>query len=71
MHLEGTLEPKLKFALARRNDLSLPYASADEMCAAHDFDDLSSFLAVYYEGSWLSQDERAPYLAELNAYTAN
>ena len=50
VHLEGTLEPELKFALARRNDLSLPYASADEMRAAYDFDDLSSFLAVYYEG---------------------
>ena len=50
VHLEGTLEPELKFALARRNDLSLPYASADEMRAAYEFDDLSSFLAVYYEG---------------------
>ena len=50
VHLEGTLEPELKFALARRNDLSLPYASADEMRAAYDFDDLSSFLGVYYEG---------------------
>jgi len=50
VHLEGTLEPELKFALAKRNGLSLPYASADEMRAAYDFDDLSSFLAVYYEG---------------------
>lgn len=50
VHLEGTLEPELKFALARRNDLSLPYASADEMRAAYEFDDLSSFLGVYYEG---------------------
>ena len=49
-HLEGTLEPELKFELAARNGLELPYASADEMRAAYDFDDLSSFLAMYYEG---------------------
>jgi adenosine deaminase len=50
VHIEGTLEPELKFALAERNGLELPYGSAGEMRAAYDFDDLSSFLAVYYEG---------------------
>jgi adenosine deaminase len=50
LHLEGTLEPELKFALAARNGLRLPYASVDEMRAAYGFDDLPSFLAVYYEG---------------------
>jgi adenine deaminase len=50
LHLEGTLEPELKFELAARNGLDLPYASAEEMRAAYDFDDLASFLAVYYEG---------------------
>ncbi len=50
LHIEGTLEPELKFELAARNALDLPYASADEMRAAYDFDDLSSFLAQYYEG---------------------
>ena len=50
LHIEGTLEPELKFELAARNGLELPYASADEMRAAYDFDDLSSFLAQYYEG---------------------
>ena len=50
LHLEGTLEPELKFELAARNGLSLPYASVDAMRAAYDFDDLRSFLAVYYEG---------------------
>lgn len=49
-HLEGTLEPELKFELAARNGLELPYASAEEMRAAYDFDDLTSFLAMYYEG---------------------
>ena len=50
LHLEGTLEPELKFELAARNGLEFPYASVDEMRAAYDFDDLASFLAVYYEG---------------------
>jgi len=50
VHLEGTLEPELKFELAARNGLDLPYRSAAEMRAAYAFDDLTSFLAVYYEG---------------------
>ncbi len=50
LHVEGTLEPELKFALAERNGLDLPYASVEEMRAAYDFDDLPSFLAQYYEG---------------------
>ena len=50
LHLEGTLEPELKFELAARNGLDLPDASVEEMRAAYGFDDLPSFLAVYYEG---------------------
>ena len=50
LHLEGTLEPELKFELARRNGLALPYESVDEMRRAYGFNDLASFLAVYYEG---------------------
>ena len=50
LHIEGTLEPELKFELAARNGSQLPYANVDEMRAAYDFDDLASFLAVYYEG---------------------
>ncbi len=50
LHIEGTLEPDLKFTLAARNGVSLPAGSVEEMRAAYDFDDLSSFLSVYYEG---------------------
>src|SRR6476646_2887378 len=50
LHLEGTLEPELKLALAARNGVELPYRSVDEVRAACAFDDLSSFLAVSYEG---------------------
>ena len=50
LHIEGTLEPELKFALAARNNVTLPYADADEMRAGYVFHDLPSFLACYYEG---------------------
>jgi adenine deaminase len=50
LHIEGTLEPELKFELAARKGLELPYPSAEAMRAAYDFNDLPSFLAVYYEG---------------------
>jgi adenosine deaminase len=50
VHVEGTLEPALKFELAARNRIELPYGSVEEMRAAYDFKDLSSFLAMYYEG---------------------
>jgi adenine deaminase len=61
VHLEGTLEPELKFELASRNGLDLPYGSVDEMRAAYAFDDLSSFLAVYYEGMSVLLEERDFY----------
>lgn len=50
LHIEGTLEPQLKFDLAERNGLELPYQTVDEVVAAYDFDSLSSFLVGYYEG---------------------
>jgi adenosine deaminase len=61
LHLEGTLEPELKFELAARNGLELPYGSVDEMRAAYAFDDLPSFLAVYYEGMSVLRTERDFY----------
>ena len=57
VHLEGTLEPELKFQLAARNGLDLPYRSVTEMRAAYAFDDLPSFLAMYYEGMSVLQAE--------------
>ncbi|MFI1253690.1 adenosine deaminase [Streptomyces netropsis] len=48
LHIEGTLEPELAFALAARNGVELPYASQDELRAAYSFSDLQSFLDLYY-----------------------
>src|SRR5690242_10623478 len=61
LHIEGTLEPELKFELAARNGLDLPYASIDEMRHAYGFYDLPSFLAVYYEGMSVLQRQRDFY----------
>ncbi|MGY1898287.1 adenosine deaminase [Nocardia gipuzkoensis] len=48
LHLEGTLEPELKFRLARRNGIELPEKSVDEVKQTYRFHNLTSFLQVYY-----------------------
>ena len=48
VHLEGTLEPEMLIALARKNGVALPYADVVAVRAAYDFVDLQSFLDVYY-----------------------
>ncbi|MEP6625540.1 MAG: adenosine deaminase [Acidimicrobiia bacterium] len=50
LHIEGTLEPELLFALADRNRVVLPYRDVDAVRAAYVFADLQSFLDVYYAG---------------------
>lgn len=48
LHIEGTLEPELAFAIAERNGVTLPYATVDELRAAYRFSNLQEFLDVYY-----------------------
>ena len=48
VHLEGTLEPELKLALAERNEVDIGQRTVEEVRAAYRFDSLASFLAVYY-----------------------
>lgn len=48
LHIEGTLEPELAFALAGRNGVTLPYADTEELRRAYSFSDLQSFLDLYY-----------------------
>ncbi|WP_329037155.1 adenosine deaminase [Streptomyces sp. NBC_00178] len=48
LHIEGTLEPELAFALAARNGVGLPYADTEELRRAYLFDDLQTFLDLYY-----------------------
>jgi adenosine deaminase len=58
LHIEGTLEPELAFALAARNGVSLPYADTDALREAYRFQDLQSFLNLYYELMAVLRTER-------------
>ncbi|MDO9359657.1 MAG: adenosine deaminase [Polaromonas sp.] len=51
IHIEGSLEPELIFALAKRNRITLPYASVEELRSAYAFTNLQSFLDIYYAGA--------------------
>ncbi|WP_281560491.1 adenosine deaminase [Thalassomonas sp. RHCl1] len=48
LHIEGSLEPELMFALAQRNNIPLPYASLDDVRQAYQFENLQDFLDIYY-----------------------
>jgi adenosine deaminase len=51
LHIEGSLEPELMVALARRNGVTLPYASVEAVRAAYAFSNLQDFLDIYYAGA--------------------
>ena len=51
LHIEGTLEPEQMFALAKRNNINIPFKSIDEVKKAYNFSNLESFLKTYYEGA--------------------
>ena len=46
IHVEGSLEPELMFALARRNSIRLPYASVEALRQAYRFRNLQDFLDI-------------------------
>src|SRR5437868_837119 len=50
IHIEGSLEPELMFALARRNGIALPYESVEALRRAYRFTQLQDFLDIYYQG---------------------
>lgn len=50
IHIEGSLEPELMFALAARNNIRLPYESVDALRRAYRFTQLQDFLDIYYKG---------------------
>jgi adenine deaminase len=51
IHIEGSLEPELMFALARRNDVAIPFDSVEAVRAAYSFSNLQDFLDIYYQGA--------------------
>ena len=61
IHIEGSLEPELMFALARRNNVRLPFASVGEVRQAYRFRNLQDFLDIYYQGMSVLITERDFY----------
>jgi adenosine deaminase len=55
LHIEGSLEPQLMFALAERNQVAIPYATVEEVRAAYAFSNLQDFLDIYYAGAAVLQ----------------
>ena len=61
LHIEGSLEPEMMFALAKRNGVALPYASVEEVSAAYQFNNLQEFLDLYYLGMQALVEEQDFY----------
>ena len=51
LHIEGSLEPELMFALAKRNRVAIPFATVEAVRAAYSFSKLQDFLDIYYRGA--------------------
>ena len=51
LHIEGSLEPRHMFNLAKKNNVKIPFSNIDEVKSAYNFTNLQSFLNIYYEGS--------------------
>lgn len=58
LHIEGSLEPELMFALAERNRVAIPFASVEDVRAAYDFSNLQDFLDIYYAGADVLRTEQ-------------
>ena len=61
MHIEGSLEPELMFAMAARNGVVLPYPSVQALREAYVFDNLQSFLDIYHAGTLVLKTEQDFY----------
>lgn len=61
LHIEGSLEPEMMFALAQRNAIDIPFASVDEVRKAYAFSNLQDFLDIYYQGMNVLRTEQDFY----------
>ena len=61
IHIEGSLEPELLFEIAQRNRITLRHGSIEALKQAYDFQDLQSFLDIYYEGARVLVQEQDFY----------
>jgi adenosine deaminase len=69
LHIEGTLEPELLFALGERNGIELGYSDVDALRATYHFTDLQSFLDIYYRGASVLETEQ-DFFDLMTAYLA-
>ena len=67
IHIEGSLEPELMFALARKHGIKLPYADVEAVRQAYEFNNLQEFLDIYYAGAAVLLD-RADFRDLMFAY---
>jgi len=51
LHIEGSLEPEMMVALAKRNKIDIPFRTVEEVRAAYSFTRLQDFLDIYYQGA--------------------
>lgn len=61
VHIEGTLEPDLKLKLAQRNHVDIGQTTIEDVQKTYQYDDLASFLAVYYPAMNVLQTEQDFY----------
>lgn len=61
LHLEGSLEPDMLFALAERNKVALPWPDVDALRKAYAFGNLQEFLDLYYQGANVLRTEQDFY----------
>ena len=61
LHIDGSLQPERLLKLAKKNSVALPYHSVEEIEAAYDFENLQSFLDLYYLGASVLRDEEDFY----------
>src|ERR1700674_1392294 len=67
IHIEGSLEPEMVFQLAGKHGVALDYPSVEALRQAYSFQDLQSFLDIYYAGAGVLRDE-ADFYAMTMAY---
>lgn len=61
LHIEGSLEPEMLFALAARNGISIPFTSVEAVRKAYSFSNLQDFLDIYYQGMSVLLEEQDFY----------
>jgi adenosine deaminase len=69
LHIEGTLEPEMMFALAHKHGIRLPFPSVEALRAAYRFTDLQSFLDLYYAGCDVLRDRHDFYALAMAYFT--